>query len=220
MTKLSRRFTFATKEIGSHYKDVPPYPPLKGGKYYDADWKRIIYGSILHTACKKIAFKEINYLVVDDEHTITKQKDIGLLKSIITQKYEKKRAILKAQFLIAKNDPNLLKEIKKILAGRYKEDLKTLNKEEKLELKTLNVPTYQVPLDDPIHNIHWRTGDSHAKASQDLIDLMKLSPAEEVIENDPNNPPDIIITEPETDKKIKVPIHNKGTKDRGQRTKG
>ncbi|CAD5984238.1 hypothetical protein [Planktothrix agardhii] len=31
------------------------------------DWKRIIYGSILHTGCNRMFYREIKYIVVDDE---------------------------------------------------------------------------------------------------------------------------------------------------------
>lgn len=31
------------------------------------DWKRIIYGSILHTGCNRLFYREIKYIVVDDE---------------------------------------------------------------------------------------------------------------------------------------------------------
>ena len=78
-----------------------------GKKYYGSgekeQWKRIIYGSILHTACKKLVYMQMNYVVVDDEN---------------------------------------LKD------GE--------------------------PFDDPINNIHWETGDSHAKASKKLMNLLGL----------------------------------------------
>ncbi|MFM6883512.1 MAG: hypothetical protein ACKPKK_23110 [Dolichospermum sp.] len=78
-----------------------------GKKYYGTEkkdqWKRIIYGSILHTGCKKLVYKLINYVVVDDEN---------------------------------------LKD--------------------------------GAPFDDPINNIHWGTGDSHAKASKSLMQLLGL----------------------------------------------
>ncbi|MBW4680629.1 MAG: hypothetical protein KME19_10990 [Microcoleus vaginatus WJT46-NPBG5] len=39
------------------------------GKFYcGEDWKRIIYGSILHTGCKKMVYKPVKYVVVDDEN--------------------------------------------------------------------------------------------------------------------------------------------------------
>lgn len=38
-----------------------------GQLYYDADWKRIIYGSILHTGCKHLVFGNFNWVVVNDE---------------------------------------------------------------------------------------------------------------------------------------------------------
>ncbi|MFO0099628.1 MAG: hypothetical protein ACK52E_16410 [Aphanizomenon sp.] len=78
-----------------------------GKKYYGAEkkdqWKRIIYGSILHTACKKLVYMQMNYVVVDDEN-----------------------------------------------------------------LKNGEL------FDDPINDIHWETGDSHAKASKKLMKLLGL----------------------------------------------
>ena len=48
------RFTFtATKTIG---KD-----------YFGEDWKRIIYGSILHTGCNRMFYRQMRYIIVDDE---------------------------------------------------------------------------------------------------------------------------------------------------------
>lgn len=47
------RFTFTQGPIGRHY--------------YGEDWKRIIYGSILHTSAKQLIYVTINYIVVDDE---------------------------------------------------------------------------------------------------------------------------------------------------------
>jgi len=84
------RFTFNQNPIGSYY--------------YGEDWKRIIYGSIVHTGCKKLIYKDIYYLVVDDEN----------------------------------RDEN----------GDY--------------------------MDDPVNNYHWFTGDSHAKASAELMELLGL----------------------------------------------
>jgi hypothetical protein len=52
------RFTFNLRPIGKDYY---------GTKTSDA-WKRVIYGSILHTGCKLLAGREFNYVVVDDEH--------------------------------------------------------------------------------------------------------------------------------------------------------
>ncbi|MEG4121242.1 hypothetical protein QUA43_27705 [Microcoleus sp. N9_B4] len=52
------RFTFNLTPIGKDYY---------GTKTTD-QWKRIIYGSILHTGCKLLAGREFNYVVVDDEH--------------------------------------------------------------------------------------------------------------------------------------------------------
>jgi len=79
-----------------------------GKKYYGStdkeQWKRIIYGSILHTGCKKLVYKQMKYVVVDDEN-----RDAD---------------------------------------GNY--------------------------LDDAINNIHWETGDSHAKASKELMQLLGL----------------------------------------------
>lgn len=78
-----------------------------GKKYYGTEqkdqWKRIIYGSILHTGCKKLVYMQMNYVVVDDENLKDGQ-----------------------------------------------------------------------PFDDPINNIHWETGDSHAKASKALMQLLGL----------------------------------------------
>ncbi|MDB9453722.1 hypothetical protein PN500_05365 [Dolichospermum circinale CS-541/06] len=78
-----------------------------GKKYYGTEkkdqWKRIIYGSILHTGCKKLIYMKLNYVVVDDENLKNGQ-----------------------------------------------------------------------PFDDPINNIHWETGDSHAKASKKLMSLLGL----------------------------------------------
>lgn len=47
------RFTFNEAPIGQFY--------------YDEDWKRIIYGSILHTGCKWLVYGNISYIIVDDE---------------------------------------------------------------------------------------------------------------------------------------------------------
>ena len=52
------RFTFNLRPIGKDYY---------GTKTSD-QWKRVIYGSILHTGCKLLAGREFNYIVVDDEH--------------------------------------------------------------------------------------------------------------------------------------------------------
>jgi len=52
------RFTFNLKPVGKDYY---------GTKTSD-QWKRIIYGSILHTGCKLLAGREFNYVVVDHEH--------------------------------------------------------------------------------------------------------------------------------------------------------
>ena len=40
--------------------------PTVGRAYYGEDWKRIIYGSIMHTGCKKLVYQEINFVVTDD----------------------------------------------------------------------------------------------------------------------------------------------------------
>lgn len=50
------RFTFNLAPIGSTYY---------GGKATE-QWKRIIYGSILHTGCKLLVGREFNFIVVDD----------------------------------------------------------------------------------------------------------------------------------------------------------
>jgi len=52
------RFTFNLKPVGKDYY---------GTKTSD-QWKRVIYGSILHTGCKLLAGREFNYIVVDHEH--------------------------------------------------------------------------------------------------------------------------------------------------------
>ncbi|MBO1063251.1 MULTISPECIES: hypothetical protein [Nostocales] len=102
------RFTFSNKStVGKYY-------------YGTADkdqWKRIIYGSILHTGCKKIIYLEMKYIVVDDEN----------------------------------RDPD----------GNL--------------------------LDDPVNNIHWKTGDSHAKASLRLMEILGL-PVEETENVDIDKP--------------------------------
>lgn len=48
------RFTFCEKPIGR--------------LYYGEDWKRIIYGSIVHTGCKKLTYLTANYAITDDEN--------------------------------------------------------------------------------------------------------------------------------------------------------
>ena len=89
------RFTFTNKQtIGKKYF----------GESVKDQWKRIIYGSILHTGCKKMVYKQMKYVVVDDEN---RDKD-----------------------------------------GNW--------------------------LDDEVNDIHWETGDSHAKASKALIQLLGL----------------------------------------------
>ena len=47
------RFTFTNKRIGR--------------SYFGADWKRIIYGSILHTGCKRLIYRQMRFIVTDDE---------------------------------------------------------------------------------------------------------------------------------------------------------
>lgn len=88
-----------------------------GKKYFGSEqkdqWKRIIYGSILHTGCKKLVYMQMNYVVVDDEN---------------------------------------LKDGK--------------------------------PFDDPINGIHWETGDSHAKASKALMQLLGLPVVETIFDPD------------------------------------
>ena len=83
-----------------------------GKLYYGSrptdQWKRIIYGSIIHTGCKKLIYKQMKYVVVDDENTFNGN-----------------------------------------------------------------------PLDDPVNRIHWETGDSHAKASGELMRLLEISTTEE-----------------------------------------
>lgn len=77
-----------------------------GSPYYGEDWKRIIYGSILHTGCNRMFYKQMNYIVVDDE----RRSPLG--------------------------DPQ----------------------------------------DDAINETHWDTGDSHAKASSQLMALLEAYP--------------------------------------------
>lgn len=49
------RFTFSLDPVGRFY--------------YGEDWKRIIYGSIMHTGCKRLVYnKAISYVITDDEH--------------------------------------------------------------------------------------------------------------------------------------------------------
>ena len=50
------RFTFNLAPIGKEYY----------GDKATEQWKRIIYGSIMHTGCKLLAGREFNYIVVDD----------------------------------------------------------------------------------------------------------------------------------------------------------
>ena len=50
------RFTFNLAPIGKEYY----------GTKATEQWKRIIYGSILHTVCKHLIGREFNYIIVDD----------------------------------------------------------------------------------------------------------------------------------------------------------
>jgi hypothetical protein len=50
------RFLFNQKPIGGYY--------FGDGK---DEWKRIIYGSVAHTGCDRLLYRELTYLVVDDE---------------------------------------------------------------------------------------------------------------------------------------------------------
>ncbi|MEG4975281.1 hypothetical protein [Microcoleus sp. K4-B3] len=50
------RFTFNMAPVGSNYY---------GGKGTE-QWKRIIYGSIMHTGCKHLVGREFNFVIVDD----------------------------------------------------------------------------------------------------------------------------------------------------------
>lgn len=38
-----------------------------GKNYFGEDWKRIIYGSILHTGCNRMFYRQMRYIIVDDE---------------------------------------------------------------------------------------------------------------------------------------------------------
>lgn len=88
------RFTFSSSEIGEGYF----------GTSATEQWKRIIYGSILHTGCKQLVYQKIKYIVVNDEP----QDENGQLQ------------------------------------------------------------------DDAPHKFHWGTGDSHAKGSTSLMNLLGL----------------------------------------------
>jgi hypothetical protein len=89
------RFTFTGKTtLGKFYY---------GGEDKD-QWRRIIYGSILHTGCKKLVYKVIRFIITDDE----------------------------------------------------------------------NLDSSGNVQDDPTNNRNWNTGDSHAKASRDLMQLLGL----------------------------------------------
>jgi hypothetical protein len=54
-SRVHGRFTFNQKTVGK--------------KYYGEDWKRIIYGSIIHTGCEHLRYKTINIIVTDDTLT-------------------------------------------------------------------------------------------------------------------------------------------------------
>ncbi|MEG3933747.1 MULTISPECIES: hypothetical protein [unclassified Microcoleus] len=86
------RFTFNLAPIGSDYY----------GGLVTEQWKRIIYGSILHTGCKHLIGREFNYVIVDD----------------------------------TARDAN----------GN--------------------------PQDDPVNKRHWNSGDSHAKASREFMEIL------------------------------------------------
>ncbi|MEG5237040.1 hypothetical protein [Microcoleus sp. AT9b-C3] len=102
------RFTFNLAPVGSSYY---------GTKGTD-QWKRIIYGSILHTGCKHLVAQKFNYVVVDDE-----------LKD-------------------AQGNPQ----------------------------------------DDPTNQRHWKTGDSHGKASRYFMELLGAGTVETEIEPNPEIP--------------------------------
>lgn len=40
--------------------------PTVGRDYYGEDWKRIIYGSIMHTGCKKLIYRVVKFAITDD----------------------------------------------------------------------------------------------------------------------------------------------------------
>jgi len=112
------RFTFTKeKTIGKLYFGEKP----------EEQWKRIIYGSIVHTGCKKLVYKQMKYIVVDDTAT-----------------------------------------------------------------------TYTGnPLDDKKNGIHWKTGDSHGKASSELMALLEVSTRKPDEIDDPDWPvPDPVIEIP------------------------
>lgn len=52
------RFTFSLEPVGL--------------SYYGLDWKRIIYGSIVHTGCKRLVYKTVKLVVTDDENRDSK----------------------------------------------------------------------------------------------------------------------------------------------------
>jgi hypothetical protein len=54
------RFTFNTKPIGKAYY----------GSNADEQWKRIIYGSIMHTGCKHLIARQIKYIITDDTRRV------------------------------------------------------------------------------------------------------------------------------------------------------
>jgi len=55
------RFTFNNEPVGASYY----------GEAEEEQWKRIIYGSILHTACKNILYTTLKILIIDDEEDET-----------------------------------------------------------------------------------------------------------------------------------------------------
>ncbi|MCC3459795.1 MAG: hypothetical protein JGK33_08995 [Microcoleus sp. PH2017_11_PCY_U_A] len=60
------RFTFNMEEVGQGYY----------GSAQNEQWKRIIYGSIVHTGCKQLVYRRIKYIVVDD----TRRNEKGQLQ--------------------------------------------------------------------------------------------------------------------------------------------
>ena len=86
------RFTFSLNPVGL--------------QYFGEQWKRIIYGSIMHTGCKKMVYTTLRLIVTDD----------------------------------TLRDGN----------GNFR--------------------------DDPTNNKHWHTGDSHAKASADVMNFLGVPP--------------------------------------------
>lgn len=65
------RFTFSLDPVGKFY--------------YGEDWKRIIYGSIVHTGCKRLTYnKAIAYVITDDEN---RDKDGNLLDDPVNNRH-------------------------------------------------------------------------------------------------------------------------------------